>query len=117
MMKPSPLLLTGWTAAALGLFVTGCASPDNVAVTNPRQPGPAGGQAVGVGVGAVAGNVAGAVVGVGEGAAAGASAPFNTTTRVIRRWRTETTSDGRTIQVPEEILVDEYGRPISGVKK
>ena len=104
----------GFTATALGW---GCASPDKVAVTNPRQPGPAAGQAVGVGLGTVGGNVAGAVVGVGEGVAAGASAPFNTTTRVIRRWRTETTADGRTIQVPEEILVDEYGRPISSVKK
>jgi hypothetical protein len=65
----------------------------------------------------VGGNVAGAVVGVGEGIAAGSSAPFNNTTHVIRRWRTETTSDGRTILVPEEILVDAYGRPISGVKK
>jgi hypothetical protein len=116
-MKTSRFIVMGLTTVALGLFGAGCAGPDQVAVTNPRQPGPAAGQAVGAGIGAVGGNVAGAVVGVGEGVAAGASAPFNTNTRVIRRWRTETTSDGRTIQVPEEILVDEYGRPISGVKK
>ena len=81
-------------------------------VTNPQQPGPAAGRAVGAGVGAVGGNVAGAVVGVGEGMAASAAAPFDTTTRVVRRWRTETTSDGRTIQVPEEIIVDQHGRPV-----
>ena len=82
-------------------------------VTNPQQPGPAAGRAVGAGVGAVGGNVAGAVVGVGEGIVAGATAPFDNTTRVVRRWRTETTSDGRTIQVPEEIVVDQNGRPVS----
>ena len=99
--------------AALLLGVGGCASdPNTIGVTNPRQPGPAAGRAVGAGVGAVSGNVAGAVVGVGEGVAQGASAPFNNTTRVVRRWRTETTADGRVIQVPEDIVVDQYGRPI-----
>jgi len=43
---------------------------------------------------------------------AGAAAPFNNTTRIVRRWRTETTSDGRTVQVPEDILVDAQGRPV-----
>jgi hypothetical protein len=101
-------------ALALGLFGSGCSSssPDSMGVTNPQQPGPAAGRAVGAGVGAVGGNVAGAVVGVGEGMAASAAAPFDTTTRVVRRWRTETTSDGRTIQVPEEIIVDQHGRPV-----
>ena len=61
----------------------------------------------------VAGNVAGGVVGVGEGFAVGASAPFNNTRRVVRTWRTETTSDGRVIQVPVDTVVDQYGRPIS----
>lgn len=100
--------------AILALASAGCStrSPDNMGVTNPRQPGPAIGQAVGTGVGAVAGNVAGAVVGVGEGAVSAASKPFDNTTRVVRRWRTETTADGRTIQVPEEIIVDAQGRPV-----
>lgn len=61
--------------------------------------------------GAVVGNVAGAVVGVGEGFVAGSSKSFNTNRRVVRSWRTETTADGRTIRVPVEIEVDEYGRP------
>ncbi len=70
------------------------------------------GQALGTGVGVVGGNVAGAVVGFGEGVVGGAKVPFDNTTRVVRRWRTETTTDGRTIQVPEDILVDAYGRPV-----
>jgi hypothetical protein len=60
----------------------------------------------------VGANVAGAVVGAGEGVVTGAKAPFDNTTRVVRRWRTVTTSDGRTIQVPEEIIVDKDGRPV-----
>jgi hypothetical protein len=31
----------------------------------------------------------------------------------VRTWRTETTSDGRTIQVPHDTSVDAYGRPIT----
>jgi hypothetical protein len=103
-------------AAGAGLLLgfVGCArDPNRIGVTNPRHPGPAAGRAVGTGVGVVGGNVAGAVVGVGEGVAQGASAPFNNTTRVVRRWRTETTADGRTIQVPEDIVVDQHGRPIN----
>jgi hypothetical protein len=30
---------------------------------------------------------------------------------MVRYWKTETTPDGRTIQVPYDILVDQYGRP------
>ncbi len=65
-------------------------------------------------MGAVAGNVAGAVVGVGEGAAAAADQPFkhDPTQRVVCHWRTETTPDGRTLQVPEYYLVDQHGRLI-----
>jgi hypothetical protein len=81
-------------------------------VTNQQHPGPALGRAIGTGVGAVGGNAAGAVVGVAEGAVEGAKVPFDNTTRVVRRWRTEKTSDGRTIQVPEEIIVDAAGRPV-----
>lgn len=107
-MKTSNALLIG--AAAIITF-TGCRSTEP-GLTAAHYPGPAAGQVVGAGVGAVGGNVAGAAVGFGEGVAVGASAPFDTTTRVVRRWRTETTSDGRTIQVPEEIIVDKYGRPV-----
>ena len=95
----------------------GCANdPNRPGLTNPRQPGPALGQAVGATVGAVGGNAAGAVVGVGEGATAAAKAPFNNTRRVIRQWRQETTTDGRVIQVPVDIEVDAYGRPLKTPK-
>lgn len=101
--------------AVVGAFLSGCSSEGRV--TNPKAPGPAVGNAVGAGVGAVGGNVAGAVVGIGEGAAAAASKPFtyDPTQRVIRRWREETTTDGRTVQIPEYYLVDEYGRIIRKV--
>ncbi len=98
------------TAGMIGL--SGCASNHDARITNPRQPGPAIGTAVGTVGGAVVGNAAGLVVGVGEGAANAASVPFNNDRRVIRTWRTEVTADGRTIQVPVEIEVDQYGRPV-----
>ena len=99
------------------LLPLGCANdPNRPGITNPRQPGPALGQAVGATVGAVGGNAAGAVVGVGEGVAAAAKAPFNNTRRVIRQWRQETTSDGRIIQVPVDIEVDSLGRPLKAPK-
>ena len=78
---------------------------------SPYQPGPVAGKAVGNGVGVVAGNVAGAGVGVVQGTAAGAASVFNPNYHMVRYWRTETTSDGRTIQVPYDVLVDQYGRP------
>ena len=93
--------------------LAGCATdPNRVGITNRSQPGPAIGQAIGLGVGAVGGNVVGGVVGIGEGVAVGAKKPFDNTTRIVRRWRTETTPDGRTIQVPEDIIVDAQGRPV-----
>lgn len=98
------LLLTAW----LG---TGCTTQHQHQLTSPYHPGPAAGHAVGTGVGVVAGNAAGAVVGFGEGAVSGAAAPFNNTSRVVRQWHTEVTPDGRTVQVPVDVLVDEYGRP------
>ena len=111
-MKISITTATGLAALLLG--AAGCASdPNTIGATNPHQPGPAAGRAVGAGAGAAAGNVAGAVVGVGEGFSHGASASFNNNSRVVRRWRTETTSDGRVIQVPEDIEVDQYGRPLN----
>ena len=108
----------GIAPATFSLLLAGCASdPNRVGITNQNHPGPALGQAVGTGVGAVGGNVVGGVVGFGEGVAAGSKAPFNNTTRIVRRWRTETTADGRTIQVPEDILVDAQGRPVVSQQK
>ena len=92
------------------LILAGCSTTPRHTTSN-YHPGPAAGQAVGEGVGVVGGNVASAAVGFGEGVVRGTAAPFDTTTRVVRRWRTETTVDGRTIQVPEDTLVDAYGRP------
>ena len=95
----------------------GCASdPNRPGLTDPRQPGPAVGQAVGATIGVVGGNAVGAVLGVGEGAAAAGLVPFNNTRRVVRHWRQETTSDGRVIQVPVDIEVDSLGRPLTTPK-
>lgn len=93
-------------------LLTGCASRDDGRIVNSRQPGPALGTAVGAATGAVAGNVAGAVVGVGQGFTAQAGKSFENDRRVVRTWRSETTADGRTIQVPVEVEVDATGRPI-----
>jgi len=101
--------------AGLSAVLSGCYTTDGRA-TNTRQPGPAIGVAVGSVAGAVVGNVAGAVVGVGEGAVGAAKVPFNTDRRIIRQWRTETTADGRTIQVPYEIEVDAQGRSVGPAK-
>ena len=100
-------------ACALVLLLAACASrnPD-ARVTNPRQPGPAVGNAVGATVGAVAGNVAGAVVGVGEGAVSQVGEVFNSERRVVRQWRTVRTADGREIQVAVDVEVDANGVPI-----
>jgi hypothetical protein len=112
-MNTLPSSISGCAVSVL-LLLAGCASdPNRITTTDVRHPGPATGRAVGAGVGVAAGNVAGAAVGFGEGAAAGASAPFHKTTRVVRTWRTETTSDGRTIQVPVDTVVDEQGRPLN----
>ena len=100
----------------LGLTLSlmpGCSTTDGKSATNPHHPGPAIGQAAGQAVGVVGGNVAGAVYGAGEGVVAGVKQPFTNETRVVRVWHTETTSDGRTVQVPEDIVVDQYGRPVS----
>lgn len=109
MKTTSVVLLNLAAVAALG-FCPGCSTQSSL--TSPYHPGPVAGKAVGTGVGVVAGNVVGAGVGAGEGLVQGAAAPFNPTARVVRRWKYETTSDGRTIQVPEDILVDADGRPV-----
>ena len=95
--------------AVLAMAATGCRT--DYGAGSPYQPGQAAGKAVGSGVGVVAGNVAGAGVGVVQGAAAGVATTFNTDYHMVRYWRTETTPDGRTIQVPYDVLVDQYGRP------
>lgn len=110
-MKTGHLILIGFTTVVVGLLSAGCASPGYN--TSSYHPGPVAGRALGTGVGVVAGNAAGTAVGFTEGVVGGAAAPFDSTTRVVRRWHTETTPDGRTIQVPEDILVDAYGRPVN----
>lgn len=115
-MTPHSILRPLGTGLILATLI-GCASDPNLpGITDPRQPGPAVGQAVGATVGAVGGNAVGAVVGVAEGTAAAAQIPFKNTRRVVRQWHQEITSDGRTIQVPVDIEVDAYGRPIKAPK-
>lgn len=109
-MKISLVLVMALTAGAFA--TSGCATKRDGRIVNTNQPGPAIGTAVGTAAGAVAGNAAGAVVGVGEGFAGASASAFNGERRVVRTWRTETTADGRVIQVPVEIEVDEQGRPI-----
>lgn len=108
--------LTATALLALAALMSGCSTTDGKSSTNLNHPGPAIGQGVGTAVGVVGGNVVGAVVGVGEGTVNGVKKPFTNEPRVVRVWRTETTSDGRTIQVPYDILVDEYGRPVGDKK-
>ena len=110
-MKTNRLIQICSITGLLALLCVGCASPSYT--TSPYQPGPVAGRAIGTGAGAVVGNAAGAVVGAGEGVVSGVMAPFDTTTHIVRRWHTEFTSDGRTIQVPEDILVDANGRPVN----
>jgi hypothetical protein len=108
-MKTSTVAILAVVSGAFAF--SGCASKRDGRVVNTRQPGPAIGTGVGTVAGAVAGNAAGAVVGAGEGFVGAAGSAFNGDRRVVRTWRTEVTSDGRTIRVPVEIEVDEYGRP------
>ncbi len=112
MHTKTPFLLGGFLGLAT-FFTSGCSTTDGKAATNPQHPGPAIGQAAGTVVGVVGGNVVGAVYGAGEGVVNGVKQPFTNEPHVIRVWHTETTSDGRTVQVPQDILVDEYGRPVA----
>lgn len=106
-MKAHRKILTCLLLFSGGVLLTGCGTSH----TSPYQPGPVAGQAVGYGVGTVAGNVAGFGVGAVQGTASGIGNTFNPDYHMVRYWRTETTPDGRTIQVPYDILVDQYGRP------
>ena len=108
-MKTLRLTLIGIASLSSALIFTGCAEPR---YTSPYHPGPALGHAVGTGVGVVAGNVAGVGVGATEGLVEGAAAPFDPSYHMVRHWATETTADGRIVQVPVDILVDKYGRPV-----
>ena len=110
-MKTYRPIQIGSVTVILGLFAVGCAGPSYT--TSSYQPGPAVGRAIGTGAGAVVGNAAGAVVGAGEGAVGAVMSTFDTTTHIVRKWHVEITPDGRTIQVPEDILVDANGRPVS----
>ncbi len=110
-MNAYRLFLVGFVSLSSGLIFAGCARTD-YGVGSPYQPGPVAGKTVGNAVGVTAGNVAGFGVGTVEGVAHGMAAPFNPSYHMVRYWRTETTVDGRTIQVPYDILVDQYGRPV-----
>ncbi len=89
------------------LLATGCRNTGS-----PYPPGPVAGQAVGGAAGVAAGNVAGFGKGVVGGTVAGYSTVMDPSYRMVRYWRTEVTADGRTIQVPYDLLVDQYGRPV-----
>jgi len=110
-MKSHRLILTGFASLFSGLLLAGCASTD-YGHTSPYHPGPVVGKTVGNAAGVVAGNAIGLGVGTVEGVAAGVAAPFNPNYHMVRHWRAETTSDGRTVQVPYDVLVDQYGRPV-----
>jgi hypothetical protein len=107
-MKKISFFTSGSASLLLLLAFTGCQSNR---VGSPYQPGPVAGTAVGTGVGVVAGNVAGFGAGVVQGTVSGTGSALNPSYHTVRVWKTETTADGRTIQVPQDILVDEYGRP------
>src|SRR5690348_12811335 len=108
-----PYALSIFSLASLGCaLISGCStSPSHT--TSSYHPGPVTGRGVGTAVGAAAGNAVAGGVAFHEGLVSGAAASFDTATHVVRKWRTETTSDGRTIQVPEDILVDANGQPIN----
>lgn len=108
-MKQFQVFPTATGALLILMAATGCRT--DYGSGNPYQPGAPAGKAVGSGVGTVAGNVAGAGVGVVEGTVHGFGNSFDPKYHYVRYWKTETTADGRTIQVPYDVLVDQYGRP------
>ena len=106
-MKNTPYLIVAAGLLAL-VITTGCHSTGS-----PYQAGPMAGQYVGGGVGIAAGNVVGFGTGVVGGTVGGYNMAMDPSYRMVRHWKTETTPDGRTIQVPYDVLVDQYGRPSS----
>ncbi len=106
-MKKNPIITVA-CAGLLTLAVTGCNSDKT---GSPYHPGPVAGTVVGEGVGVVAGNVVGFGAGVVGGTVDGTKKVLDPSYHMVRYWKTETTPDGRTIQVPYDILVDQYGRP------
>ncbi len=111
-MNSHHLILTTTGLLFSVMLLGGCTGAD-YGGTSPYHPGPVAGQAVGTGIGVVAGNAAGFGAGVVSGTARGFVAPFNPNYHMVRRWRAEVTSDGRTVDVPYDILVDQYGRPVN----
>lgn len=101
----------GITSSCLVFILTGCANTE-YSHTSPYHPGPVVGKSVGNVTGVVAGNIVGVGVGAVEGTAQGLAAPFDPSYHMVRHWKTETTSDGRVVHVPVDILVDKYGRPV-----
>ena len=110
-MKTIQIHLKSPAVLFLGLVLTGGCQTDYY-VGSPYHVGPPVGQAVGGAAGVVAGNAVGLGAGTVQGAAAGTAAALDPSYHMVRQWRTETTADGRTIQVPYDILVDKYGRPV-----
>jgi hypothetical protein len=104
------IFFSGALVVVAVIFSTGCST--DYGTTSPYHPGPVVGKTIGNATGVVAGNAVGLGVGAVEGVARGAVAPFDPSYRMVRYWRTETTADGRTVQVPYDVLVDQYGRPV-----
>lgn len=111
-IKMNQFFIAGLAAAFSGFLLTGCANTE-YGHTSPYHPGPVAGKAVGNAAGVAAGNAVGFGVGAVEGTAQGLAAPFDPRYHMVRHWATETTSDGRLIQVPYDILVDKQGRPVN----
>jgi len=109
-MKIHRPILVGFASLSSALLLAGCKT--DYGTGSPYHPGPVVGKTVGTAAGVVAGNAVGVGVGAVEGAAHGVAAPFDPSYHMVRHWRTETTADGRTIQVPYDVLVDKYGRPV-----
>jgi hypothetical protein len=97
--------------AIAGLLAWGTAGCSTDQSGSPYHPGPVAGAAIGNGVGVVAGNAVGFAGGVVAGTVEGTGKVLDPSYHLVRYWKTETTPDGRTIQVPYDILVDQYGRP------
>jgi hypothetical protein len=110
-MKTNPIFFAAATGLVVLAAITGCRT--DYGKGSPSQPGPVVGKSVGAGAGVVAGNAVGFGAGVVSGAAAGYNKAMDPSYHMVRYWRTETTPDGRTIQVPYDVMVDQYGRPMT----